>query len=88
MTFDVKVNEYHPALQFSNGSATLTDEFWRWAIHQNMDFNDFSITTPMKHFESSEFKPDFMVVVFKFKKRHTALCFALASHWKQYRVWA
>lgn len=88
MSYRVKVDEYHPALDFGNGNATVTLEFWQWAQTRNMKFGDWKISTPMKHFESSQFKHDFMVVVFTFKHRNDALCFALAKPWSHCRVWA
>lgn len=88
MTYKVKVNEYHPALQFNNFSVIPSPEFWQWAVGRSIGFNDFSITTPMKHFETSQFKHDYVVVVFTFRRRIDALCFALAEHWRMYRVWA
>lgn len=83
MSFDVTIREDHPALTWGNGRARLSAEFKEW--FENNLIGTVETTSPMKHFESSEFKHDYLIVILKFRTRMHAIRFLVASEWKDYR---
>lgn len=83
VSVEVKIKEDHPALRWNNGRTAWSPLFKDWFENNLIGMVD--MTPPMKHFESSEFRHDYLIVIVKFRTRMQAIQFLLAPEWKDYR---